>query len=200
MARINLLDWRGELRQERNKEFWITFGLMLVLAALIFVLVHFVMQSRIDNQDQRINKLNTEIGILKQQTKEIEKLKKEKEELIKRMNLITDLQRSRPEVVRMFDELTRVTPEGINLTTWQRVETSVGNKNERILQHKLVFTGQGETNPRISEFMRKMDSSERLQTSSLKDVNKQTKGLPAQNFTLEAKQVVPGKETVEEGK
>ncbi|WP_223668719.1 PilN domain-containing protein [Kangiella shandongensis] len=198
MARINLLDWREELRQERNKEFWITFGLMVVLAALIFVLVHFVMQSRIDNQDKRINKLNTEIGVLKQQTKEIEKLKKEKEELIKRMNLITDLQRSRPEVVRMFDELVRVTPEGINLSTWQRIETTAG-KN-KILQHKLIFTGQGETNPRISEFMRKMDTSERLQTSSLKDVNKQTKGLPAQNFTLEAKQVIPGKATVEEGK
>lgn len=198
MARINLLDWREELRQERNQEFWITFGLMIVLAALIFVLVHFVMQSRIDNQDKRINKLNTEIGVLQQQTKEIEKLKKEKEELIQRMNLITDLQRSRPEVVRMFDELVRVTPEGINLSTWERVETTAGE--EQILEHKLIFTGQGETNPRISEFMRKMDTSERLQTSSLKDVNKQTKGLPAQNFTLEAKQIIPGKAVAEEGK
>ena len=45
-----------------------------------------------------------------------------------------------------------------------------------------------------------MDSSERLQTSALKDVQKQTKGLPAQNFTLEAKQVIPGQEKSEGGK
>ena len=199
MARINLLDWREELRQERNKEFWITFGLMVVLAALIWFLVHTVMNSRIDNQDKRINKLNTEIGVLKQQTKEIDRLKKEKEELIKRMELITDLQQSRPEVVRMFDELVRVTPEGINLSTWKRQDVNPSSKNQ-VLSPKLSFTGQAETNPRISEFMRKMDSSDRLQTSALKDVNKQTKGLPAQNFTLEAKQLIPGETKKQEGK
>ncbi|GAA4358492.1 PilN domain-containing protein [Kangiella marina] len=198
MARINLLDWREELRQERNKEFWLTFALMLLLAGLIWFMVNQVMSARIDAQDARIDKLNTEIGILKKRTQEIEKLKKEKEELLKRMDLITDLQQSRPEVVRMFDELVRVTPEGINLSTWQRIEMPVTAK--QTTEHKLVFTGQGETNPRISEFMRKMDSSERLNTSALKDVQKQTKGLPAQNFTLEAKQVIPGKDKPEEGK
>lgn len=197
MARINLLDWREELRQERNKEFWITFGLMVVLAGLIWLLVNTVMNSRIDAQDKRITKLNTEISVLKQQTKEIDRLKKEKEELIKRMELITDLQQSRPEVVRMFDQLVRVTPEGINLTTWTRIETPSGE--EQASEHKLVFTGQGETNPRISEFMRKMDSSDRLQTSALKDVNRQTKGLPAQDFTLEAKQIIPGNVNKQEG-
>ncbi|GAA0205246.1 type 4a pilus biogenesis protein PilN [Kangiella japonica] len=198
MARINLLDWREELRQERNKEFWITFGLMVVLAGLIWLLVNTVMNSRIENQDKRIAKLNTEISVLKQQTKEIDRLKKEKEELIKRMELITDLQQSRPEVVRMFDQLVRVTPEGINLITWTRQETP--NTGEQASEHKLVFTGQGETNPRISEFMRKMDSSDRLQTSALKDVNRQTKGLPAQNFTLEAKQIIPDNVKQQEGK
>lgn len=198
MARINLLDWREELRQERNKEFWITFVLMAILAVLIWFLVNQVMSARIEKQDDRINKLNTEIGVLKKQTQEIEKLKKEKEELIKRMDLITDLQQSRPEVVRMFDELVRVTPEGINLSTWKRDETVTGAENATA--YSLVFTGQGETNPRISEFMRKMDSSERLQTSALKDVQKQTKGLPAQNFTLQAKQVIPGQEKTEGAK
>lgn len=199
MARINLLDWREELRLERQKEFWITFALMVVLAALIWLLVHTVMNSRIENQDKRIGKLNTEIGVLKQQTKEIDRLKKEKEELIKRMELITDLQQSRPEVVRMFDELVRVTPEGINLSTWERQESQATGEGQS-LQHKLIFTGQGQTNPRISEFMRKMQSSERLQVSALRDVEKQIKGLPAQNFTLEAKQVIPGDEVkTEEG-
>lgn len=197
MARINLLDWREELRQERNKEFWITFALMIVLAGLIWFLVHTVMSSRIDTQADRVARLETDIAALKQQTKEIEKLKKEKEELIKRMELITDLQQSRPEVVRMFDELVRVTPEGINLTSWKRSETSAGKG--QATQHKLIFEGQAETNPRISEFMRKMDTSERLETSALKDIQKTTKGLPAQNFTLEAKQIIPGDEKAEEG-
>lgn len=86
----------------------------------------------------------------------------------------------------MFDELVHVVPEGINLTTWERKGTN------------LIFTGQAETTPRISELMRQMDAAERLNTKSLKDVNKDNKGIPAQNFVLEAEQQMPGVENVQQ--
>lgn len=182
MARINLLDWREELRQERQKEFFITLFLMAILAGLIWFLVHTVMASRIESQQQRNQFLETELRQLDRQIAEINKLEKQREELIKRMDLIQGLQQSRPEVVRMFDELVNVVPEGINLTTWERKGTN------------LTFTGQAETNPRISEFMRKMDAAERLHTKALRDVNKDNKGMPAQNFVLDAEQITPGLE------
>lgn len=183
MARINLLDWREELRQERQKEFFITLFLMAILAGLIWFLVHSVMSSRIESQQARNDFLETELRQLDRQIQEINKLEKQREELIKRMDLIQGLQQSRPEVVRMFDELVHVVPEGINLTSWER-------KN-----NNLTFTGQAETNPRISEFMRKMDAAERLNTKSLRDVNKENKGIPAQIFVLEAEQKTPGLDT-----
>ena len=182
MARINLLDWREELRQERQKEFFITLFLMAILAGLIWFLVHSVMASRIESQEARNQFLETELRQLDRQIAEINKLEKQREELIKRMDLIQGLQQSRPEVVRMFDELVNVVPEGINLTSWERK----GNN--------LTFTGQAETNPRISEFMRKMDAAERLNTKALRDVNKDSKGMPAQNFVLDAEQITPGLE------
>lgn len=183
MARINLLDWREELRQERQKEFFITLFLMAILAGLIWFLVHTVMASRIESQQARNQFLETELRQLDRQIAEINKLEKQREELIKRMDLIQGLQQSRPEVVRMFDELVSVVPEGINLTTWERKGTN------------LTFTGQAETTPRISELMRKMDAAERLDTKSLRDVNKDSKGIPAQNFVLDAEQITPGLET-----
>lgn len=186
MARINLLDWREESRQERQKEFFITLFLMAILAALIWFLVHTVMSSRIESQQARNEFLDTELRQLDRQIQEINKLEKQREELIKRMDLIQGLQQSRPEVVRMFDELVNVVPEGINLSTWERKGTN------------LTFRGQAETNPRISEFMRKMDAAERLGTKSLKDVNKDNKGVPAQNFVLEAEQKSPGVEKVQQ--
>ncbi|ACV27653.1 PilN domain-containing protein [Kangiella koreensis] len=182
MARINLLDWREELRQERQKEFFITLFLMAILAGMIWFLVNTVMSSRIDNQQVRNDFLETELRQLDRQIQEINKLEKQREELIKRMDLIQGLQQSRPEVVRMFDELVHVVPEGINLTSWERKGIN------------LTFTGQAETNPRISEFMRKMDAAERLDTKSLRDVNKENKGIPAQIFVLEAEQQTPGLE------
>jgi len=66
------------------------------------------------------------------------------------------------------------------LSTWER--------NGR----NLTFTGQAETTPRISELMRKMDAAERLATKSLRDINKDNKGIPAQNFVLDAEQKTPG--------
>ncbi|MHC9511506.1 PilN domain-containing protein [Kangiella sp. M94] len=180
MAHINLLDWREELRQERQKEFFITLFLMAILAGLIWFLVHTVMASRIESQQARNQFLETELRQLDRQIQEINKLEKQREELIKRMDLIQGLQQSRPEVVRMFDELVHVVPEGINLTTWERK----GNN--------LTFTGQAETNPRISEFMRKMDAAERLHTKALRDVSKDSKGMPSQKFVLDAEQKTPG--------
>ena len=179
MANINLLDWREELRQERQKEFFITLGLMVVLAVLIWFLVHSVMANRIENQQNRNKYLNTELRQLDLQIKEINELEKQREALIQRMDLIRKLQLSRPEVVRMFDELVNVVPEGINLNTWERR----GNL--------LIFTGEGESNPRISEFMRQLDASERMQTKNLRDVAKERRGLRAQKFTLDAEQIVP---------
>ncbi|NVK23020.1 MAG: PilN domain-containing protein [Kangiellaceae bacterium] len=185
MANINLLDWREELRQERQKEFFITLGLMAILAALIWFLVHTVMASRIENQQNRNNYLQTEIRQLDRQIKEINELEKQRESLIARMNVIQDLQQSRPEVVRMFDELVRVVPEGINIRTLER--KSAG----------LTFVGEGESNPRISEFMRQLDASERLQSKDLQNVSKQNKGIPSQSFTLLAQQVIPAQEEKE---
>lgn len=186
MARINLLDWREELRQERQKEFIITLLLMVILSGLIWFLVHTVMASRIEGQQNRNEFLQTELRQLDRQIQEINKLEKQREELIKRMDLIQGLQQSRPEVVRMFDELVHVVPEGINLTTWERKGTN------------LTFTGQAETTPRISELMRQMDAAERLNTKSLRDVSKDDKGIPAQNFVLEAEQQMPGVENAQQ--
>ncbi|NVJ65183.1 MAG: PilN domain-containing protein [Gammaproteobacteria bacterium] len=184
MALINLLDWREEARQQRQKEFFITLGLMALLAVGIMGLVTWAMNGRIEAQQERNNYLQNEIRQLDRQIAEINQIEKKLEELENQMEVIQGLQQSRPEVVRLFDELVKSVPEGIHLNSFER-------KNDK----NLTFNGRGETNPRISEFMRKMESAERLEYKDLKHVEKERKGIPAQIFTLDALQVIPGKET-----
>lgn len=188
MALINLLDWREEARQQRQKEFFTIFGLMLLVAALLVGLGWWIMDQRIESQERNNQYLTKEIRTLDSQIKEIEKIEAQIAELENQMNVIQGLQRSRPEVVRLFDELVRSVPEGIHLHSFERDE-----------KNALVFEGRGETTPRISEFLRKVDSSERIKTGDLKDIRKDQKGVPAQIFVLNGEQVIPGAEKTDQG-
>ena len=57
-----------------------------------------------------------EIAAMDRKIKEIKELEKTKAKLIARMNVIQDLQSSRPEVVHLFDEMVNTIPEGAFLT------------------------------------------------------------------------------------
>lgn len=188
MALINLLDWREEARQQRQKEFFTIFGLMLLVAALLVGLGWWFMNQRIESQERNNQYLTKEIGTLDSQIREIEKIEAQIAELENQMNVIQNLQRSRPEVVRLFDELVRSVPEGIHLNSFERDDNN-----------GLTFVGRGETTPRISEFMRKVDSSDRINTGDLKDIRKEQKGIPAQVFVLGGKQVIPGDKKADQG-
>ena len=62
MAHINLLPWRDQLRKERQKNFFITLGIAAVVAALAVGGVHFQIQTQIDFQKSRNNRLQQEIA------------------------------------------------------------------------------------------------------------------------------------------
>ena len=69
----------------------------------------------IDSQKGRNNRLETEIAVLEKSITEIDGLERQKERLLARMEIIEQLQRSRPEIVHLFDEITRRLPEGVHL-------------------------------------------------------------------------------------
>ena len=71
------------------------------------------------------------------------------------MQIIQQLQASRPEIVRIFDEFVSARPEGVYF-----------NKLE---QKKRKFTIQGvaQSNARVSSLMRNLDGSEMLQDPEL---------------------------------
>jgi type IV pilus assembly protein PilN len=159
MPSINLLPWRAELRRRRQRDFVAGLGAAVVLAALVALLARLWVSGLIDDQVARNDLLRAEIAILDKQIEEILQLEQEKARLVARMEIIETLQKSRPEVVKLFDEVVRTLPDGVYL--------SLLSQSDR----KLEFTGVAQSSTRVSAFMRNIDSSEVLAAPGLKDID-----------------------------
>ena len=117
-------------------------------AAVIFVLGGKLLYSSwIDSQNAKNNLLKKEIVKLDAQIADIQDLETRKQRLVARMEIIERLQRKRPEIVHLFDELVKIVPEGVYLT--QLKES--GNK--------LEIHGVAQSSTRVSTFMRNIDAS-----------------------------------------
>jgi type IV pilus assembly protein PilN len=164
MPRINLLPWRAELRQRRKKEFLVALAGSLVVAFGVVYLSKLTVQGWTSAQQGRNQILKNEIAELDKQIAEITGLEAQRERLVARMQVITQLQRSRPEVVHLFDELVDAVPEGVNLL-------QVAQQGNRI-----EVQGSAQSSTRVSAFMRNIDDSDWLRAPGLEGVDFVTTG------------------------
>ncbi|OYV24951.1 MAG: hypothetical protein B7Z82_09095, partial [Halothiobacillus sp. 20-54-6] len=116
MRRINLLPWRDERRQTLQRNFVLHLAGSVVAALIIGGGIHLYEQNQIDFQDQRNQYLNGVIKDLDRKIQSINELKKKKEELIARMQVIEKLQSSRPIIVHLMEDFVKTLPDGIQLT------------------------------------------------------------------------------------
>lgn len=183
MAHINLLPWREELRSKRQRDFGITLGLAAALAALGVGGVHLLIGAMIDTQANRNRYLQQEIARVDKVIAEIRELERVKNGLLSRMDVIQQLQGSRPEVVHLFDELVDTLPDGVYLTDVKQQA------------RRLTVTGQAESNARISTYMRKIDASEWVGDPDLRVIeNKDRDDTAMSKFELRLQQRAPDKE------
>lgn len=185
MTKINLLPWREERRQELKQQFFVVLvGILLIGAGSVY-LVDMGVQSRIDYQNQRNQFIVSETKTLEKQIQEIEELKKKRESLIERMKVIQDLQGNRPEIVKVFDEMVRTLPDGV----YYKQVKSTGDT--------LSMTGLAESNNRVSNLMRNLDSSELFEAPNLSKVQAASKEQSVNEFDLTVKR--QKRKTEEEG-
>lgn len=163
MARINLLPWREAERKRKIREFIIYAVGGLTVALIIALLVHIQVENQIEYQGKRNDFLQTEIASLDKKIKEIQDLEKTKASLIARMNVIQQLQQSRPEIVHLFDEFVGTLPEGVVLTEIVQVG------------QELKVAGRDQSNARVSSYMRNIDSSPWIGKADLKKIEQQDK-------------------------
>jgi len=189
MARINLLPWRENLRKKKQRDFGIAALTSVLIVGLGCVGVYFYIDSQIDFQNKRNAYLKQEIAAMDRKIKEIKDLEKTKARLIARMNVIQELQGSRPQVVHLFDEVVNTIPDGAYLTKFQQK----GNR--------LTLTGLAQSNARISSYMRNIDRSAWVDKPALQVIsnkggkgNNQQTGAGLSQFTLTATEIPPKKQ------
>ena len=186
MMQINLLPWREERREEEKKRFLSLIGVVAVATLIIMIYVHWIYSNWIDAQVQVNNYLKDQTIILDTRIKQIDALQLEKEHLLARVRVIQTLEADRPAVVNLFDQMVRIIPDGLYLT-------SVVRKDEN-----LTIEGKAESNTRVSTFMRNIEHSTALKDPSLSIIkvddttaNKQVVSSEALGnfFSLQAKQI-----------
>jgi len=176
MARINLLPWREERKKERQKKFFMLASLVAIIAFGILFGIHMEMENRLSIQENRNQFLSQQISIIDKEIETIKTLELEKTRLLNRMKVIQELQRSRSEVVHLFEELAKATPDGAQLI--------------RISQKDAVISIEGiaESNSRISTFMRNLEQSKWLKQPELVVINAKTRDYPDSSwFSLRVK-------------
>lgn len=183
MAKINLLPWREELRQQKKKEFLIAIGISVILTLIIFIVVHGYIEGLKAYQEKRNKMLMTEIALVDKRIEEIKAIDEKKAKLLAKIDLIQKLQQSRPEIVHLFAEIPRITPDGIYLTNLKQVGTD------------LTFEGKSQSNAQVSALMRAIDASKWLNSPALKIIELPSKANSdhMSDFTLQAKQGIKDK-------
>ncbi len=173
MPKINLLPWREEQRKERQKVFLVSVAGAVVVGLGVIAATNFVFSGRIDYQRDRNELLNGEIKRLDERIKDIDGIEAQKERLLARMEVIEQLQQSRPEVVHLFDELTRTLPDGVHLESVTQSGRSV------------KLNGVAQSSTRVSSYMRNVDTSEWLEAPELQKIQTVTGGRSRERFSFE---------------
>ncbi len=188
MVRINLLPWREERYQQRQRDFANAIGLAVALVLSIVAAAHFHIDGWKAYQNSRNQLLQNEIAVLDTKIAEIKDVETKKNTLLVKIELIQSLQESRPQIVHLFDEIAKRTPEGVYLTMLKQTGK------------KLLLQGKAQSNARVSAFMREVESSDWLTAPKLEiikgqdkraDAPKSTSTGPFSDFTLQAEQSMP---------
>lgn len=187
MAHINLLPWREELRKEKQQQFAVIGVGTAVVGGLLILLTHMQMNGLIEQQNNRNKFLETEIAALDDKIAKIKDLEKTKADLLARMDIIQQLQHSRPQSVHLMDELVYTLPDGVFLNSI----TQKGNA--------LTMSGVAQSNARVSAYMRNIDNSQWMGKPRLDVIEtKEDKNRRTATFVLRADQIAPTEEIAEE--
>lgn len=167
MARINLLPWRQEERERKNKEF-ITLVFAVALLSLLAVFAAWKFFDSQLNEQQRANDLivqeNARLdGVLT----EIEDLEQRREDIISRMRVIQDLQGRRPVPVRIWDDISRAIPPAMYITNFKR---------EGDL---LTLTGLADNPNVVSSLIRNLDASNWMGNSAVRNIQQNIRAYQA---------------------
>ncbi|SHE62841.1 type IV pilus assembly protein PilN [Modicisalibacter ilicicola DSM 19980] len=176
---INLLPWREAQREKRHRRFLVGVG----LAALMGIaggwgLTQFYQQA-LDVQRERNQFIEAQMQILDKDIEEIRKYQELRERMLTQIKLIRELQFSRPQTVRVFNQLVYSLGEGVHYTELTRQ------------QNQLRFIGRADTNRQVSDQLRAIEATEVFEVPLLSEVQAEESGT-TRRFGMSVMEILPG--------
>ena len=150
MAYINLLPWREAQRKQQQTQFMTLLSIAGIVSFAAMFGLSALYTAKIEGQGSRNAFIQGEITVLEQRIVEIRELDEKKKNLQKRMELISQLQSSRNLGTQIMDQIATVVPTGVYLSNLQKQGPS------------LLLVGKSESNNRLSNMIRSVESSELL--------------------------------------
>ncbi|GAA5141417.1 PilN domain-containing protein [Thalassotalea piscium] len=158
MAYINLLPWREAAEKAKQRQFFtVLTAIALISFAAVFIVSQFY-QARIDGQNSRNQFLKNEITVLDGRIAHIKTLNEKKSDLQKRISVVEQLQRSRNVGTQVLDEIAKIIPTGIYLTTMDKQ----GNT--------LELVGKSESNNHLANMIRAIERSDLFTDAELESI------------------------------
>lgn len=175
MIRVNLLPHRQIRRELRQREFGLMAAFSAIAAAAIIFLGWTYINSRVDAQSERNARLDAAIVQLDKEIADIKDLKDQISTMLERKQVVENLQINRSQAVVVFDELSRILPEGMYL------------KSIKQQANVITIEGIADTNARVATLVRSLSNSSWLQSPNLVEIKSVTINNLKQNaYTLKA--------------
>ncbi|WP_201573668.1 PilN domain-containing protein [Psychrobacter sp. H8-1] len=158
MARINLLPWRQEERERRNKEFITLVAAVTLLALLTAFATWSYFNNELDEQRDANALITQENTRLDTALVEIDSLEQRRDDIVSRMQVIQDLQGRRPVPVHLWDDLAKAMPAALYLNNLKREDNT------------LILTGLADNPNVVSSLIRNLDASKWMGNSAVRNI------------------------------
>jgi type IV pilus assembly protein PilN len=180
MIRINLLPYR-ELREKENirKQMSIFFFSFLVVAVILLI-YNMSLQKRIDGLNTKIANNKKMLTQFESQAKEVDRIKKEFDNLEKKTKVIQNLEKKRQDAFRLLDNMTKIVAEN----TSNSGSDSLSDKDNKAVKRLWFndFEAKGNTigikgiamyNKTVADFMTRLEGSKLYKNVNLKTLKQQ---------------------------
>lgn len=158
MIRVNLLPHRQLKREARQRQFNMMAFLSAAAAAGTVFLGSTLINSQIEDQIARNNRLNDEIAKLDKEIADIKDLKDQIRVMLERKQVVENLQTDRNQSVVILDELSRQLPDGMFY------------KSIKQQGSKITLEGVADTNARVATLVRNVNGSNWLTSPNLVEI------------------------------
>jgi type IV pilus assembly protein PilN len=174
MIRINLLPYREKEKKEDLTRQIVIIAISFIAFALVIGAYHLYLTMSISNLEDSIKLEKAELDRLSKIIVDIETYKRDKMILLKKLDIIDNLEKNRLAPVRMLDELTSVVPIK---DVWLEKLTEKG--------HDLTIEGTARNNIAVAHFMKNLAGSTFIQSVDLISTKeKEISGVKLQQFII----------------